>query len=144
MSKAPSSAEVVSEIAPTGRLRVAINLGNSVLAQSDPKTGAPGGVTVDLARKLGEELAVPVDLSTFDAAGKAFEALMGGAADIVFLAIDPVRAEQVAFTEPYVQIEGNFLVNAASGLHSAADIDRPASASPSRAVRPTISSSRAS
>ena len=42
----------------------------------------------------------------FDAAGKAFDALKPGKVDIVFLAIEPVRAAEIEFTAPYVIIEG--------------------------------------
>jgi polar amino acid transport system substrate-binding protein len=114
----------IEDLAPTGRLRASINLGNIVLAQTDPATGKPAGVTPELARALGERLGVPVDLVTFDAAGKAFDAFKSGAVDIVFLAIDPVRAEEVAFTPPYALIEGNFVVRAGSALKSMSDIDR--------------------
>jgi polar amino acid transport system substrate-binding protein len=116
--------QAVEDLAPTGRLRASINLGNIVLAQTDPATGLPSGVTPELARALGQRLGVPVDLVTFDAAGKAFDAFKRGAVDIVFLAIDPVRAEEVAFTPPYALIEGNFVVPAASALKSMSDIDR--------------------
>ena len=116
--------KAVEDLAPTGRLRASINLGNIVLAQTDPATGKPAGVTTELARALGERLGVPVDLVTFDAAGKAFDAFKRGAVDIVFLAIDPVRAEEVAFTPPYALIEGNFVVPASSSLKSMSDIDR--------------------
>src|SRR5665213_3925255 len=68
------SPEIVKEFAPTGSLRAAINQGNSVLAQKGPN-GEPLGITVDMARELGKRLGVPVELSIFDAAGKAFEAL---------------------------------------------------------------------
>src|SRR5271157_4066682 len=108
------TANIVQEIAPTGRLRASINLGNIVLAQADPKTGAPAGVTPELARELGKRLDIPVDLVTFDAAGKAFDAFTRSEVDLVFLAIEPVRAEQVSFTPPYVLIEGNFVVRANS------------------------------
>src|SRR5690242_7262552 len=118
------SPDVVKSLAPAGRLRVAINLGNIVLAQTDEATGAPRGVTVDLARELGRRLGVPVDFTTFDGAGKAFEALKGGAIDIVFLAIEPVRAAQVAFTAPYVLIEGVYMVPKDSPLKAVADVDR--------------------
>jgi polar amino acid transport system substrate-binding protein len=50
-SDAPSS--VVAELAPSGRLRAAINYGNGVLAQKDPATGEPRGVTAELSRELG-------------------------------------------------------------------------------------------
>ena len=116
--------EIVSELAPTGRLRVAINLGNIVLAQRNPSDGSPTGVSVELARRLGEYLGVPVDLVTFDAAGKVFGALKRSELDIVFLAIDPVRAAEIAFTQPYVLIEGNFVVPKKSMLTSMLDLDQ--------------------
>jgi polar amino acid transport system substrate-binding protein len=117
------SPDIVKELAPTGKLRAAINLGNIVLAQLDETIG-PKGVTVDLARELGRRLAVPVELSPFDAAGKAFEALKAGKVDIVFLAIEPVRAAEVAFTAPYVIIEGVYMVPKDSSLNAVADVDR--------------------
>lgn len=117
------SPDIVKELAPTGRLRVAINLGNIVLAQTDA-AGQPKGVTVELARELGRRLGVPVDLSTYDAAGKSFESLKAGSSDIVFLAIEPVRAAEVAFTAPYVIIEGVYMVPKDSSLKSVADVDR--------------------
>ncbi len=63
--------EAVKDLAPTGTLRAAINLGNVVLAQKD-EMGQPKGITVDLARELGKRLSVPVQLVPFDAAGKVF------------------------------------------------------------------------
>jgi polar amino acid transport system substrate-binding protein len=113
-----------SELAPSGKLRAAINFGNPVLAQKDPTTGEPRGVSVDLARKLGRRLGVPVELVTFDAAGKVFDALKMGAWDIAFLAIDPERAAEIAFTAPYVVIEGTYLVPADSPLRTVEDVDR--------------------
>ncbi len=122
MTAAPP--DVVKSLAPTGRLRVALNLGNIVLVQTDESTGAEKGVTVDLAGELGRRLGVPVDFTTFDGAGKAFEALKGGGIDIVFLAIEPVRAAEVAFTAPYVLIEGVYMVAKDSPLHAVAEVDR--------------------
>jgi polar amino acid transport system substrate-binding protein len=118
------SADVVKDLAPTGKLRAAINLGNMVLAQKDAASGELGGVTVDLARELGRRLAVPVELVPFDAAGKVFDALKSGAWDIAFLAIEPVRAAEISFTAPYVIIEGVYMVPADSPLQAVADVDR--------------------
>ena len=115
---------VRSELAPSGKLRAAINFGNPVLAQKEPATGEPRGVSVDLARELGRRLDVPVELVTFDAAGKVFDALRANAWDVAFLAIDPARASEVAFTAPYVVIEGTFLVLADSPLRTIGDVDR--------------------
>jgi len=113
-----------SELAPTGKLRAAINFGNPVLAQKDPATGEPRGVSVDLARELGRRLGVPVVLVTFDAAGKVFDALKTGSWDIAFMAIDPARAAEIVFTAPYVVIEGTYLVPADSALRTIEDVDR--------------------
>jgi len=120
VSTAPS--DVVKDLAPTGKLRAAINLGNIVLAQGTPQ--APRGITVDLARELARRLAVPLDITTYDAAGKVFEALKAGSWDIAFLAIEPVRAAEIAFTAPYVLIEGNYMVPESSPLKTPADVDR--------------------
>ena len=98
--------------------------GNSVLVQRNAATGEPRGVTVELARELGRRLGVPVDLVPFDAAGKVFEALKRGAWDIVFLAIEPVRAAEIDFTAPYVIIEGVYMVPKDSALKTVADVDR--------------------
>src|SRR5204862_2003270 len=116
---------VCSELAPTGKLRAAINLGNPILAQKDPATGEAGGVSVDIARELGRRLGVAVDLVTFDTAGKAFEAVKTGAVDVAFLAIDPKRAADIDFTAPYVIIEGGYLVPTDSPLRTINDVDRP-------------------
>jgi len=117
------SADVMKDLAPTGKLRASINLGNIVLAQGTPD--APGGVTPELARELAQRLGVPCELKCFDAAGKAFEALKGGQVDIVFLAIEPVRAAEIEFTAPYVIIEGIYMVPKDSPLKTPADVDRP-------------------
>ena len=72
------STDILRDLAPGGKLRAAINLGNSVLAQTDAASGQPKGVTPDLARELGRRLAVPVEFVIFDAAGKVFEAARAG------------------------------------------------------------------
>ena len=118
------AADLVKDLAPTGTLRAAINLGNMVLAQKDPATGDMRGVTVDLARELARRVGLPLELVPFDAAGKVFEALKAGAWDVAFLAIEPVRAAEIAFTAPYVIIEGVYLVPKDSPLRAVADVDR--------------------
>jgi polar amino acid transport system substrate-binding protein len=118
------SPDLVKELAPTGRLRAAINFGNSVLAQPDPAGGPPRGVSGELARELARRLGVGVDYVTFDAAGKVFEALKENLWDVAFLAIDPVRAAGIAFTAPYVVIEGVYLVPKDSPLQAVEDVDR--------------------
>ena len=119
------SPDLLQELAPTGRLRVALNFGNIVLAQRDPAGGDPKGIAVDLARALGRELQLPVDFIGFDAAGKVVEALSGNLWDLSFLAIDAAREQTMTFTSPYLMIEGTYLVKSVSAFRQAADLDRP-------------------
>jgi polar amino acid transport system substrate-binding protein len=117
--------KVLKDLAPTGKLRAAINLGNSVLTQTDAATGKPKGITPDLANELGKRLGVPVELVTFNAAGKVFEAVKTNAWDIAFVAIEPVRAAEIEFSAPYVIIEGCYMVPKDSPIKVNADVDRP-------------------
>jgi polar amino acid transport system substrate-binding protein len=121
----PAMDSVIKDLAPGGKLRAAINLGNSVLAQTDPATGKPTGITPDLARELGRRLGVPVELVTYSAAGKVFDAAKTGEWDIAFVAIEPVRAAEIEFSAPYVIIEGTYMVPKDSPLKVIEDVDRP-------------------
>jgi polar amino acid transport system substrate-binding protein len=114
----------MAELAPHGKLRAAINFGNIVLAQKDPATGEPRGVSAELARELGRRLGVPLAFVGFDAAGKVFDALQRQEWDVAFMAIDPVRAAAIDFTGPYVVIEGAYAVPKDSPLQQVEDVDR--------------------
>lgn len=115
---------LLHDLAPTGRLRSTINLGNIVLAQR-AQDGSLGGVSVDLARALARRLGVEAELHPFDTAGAAFAALRDGACDIGFLAVDPERAETLDFTPPYVVIEGAYLVPEGAPYREPEEVDRP-------------------
>jgi polar amino acid transport system substrate-binding protein len=117
--------EAARSLAPSGTLRAAINFGNPVLAQRDPASGEPRGVSADLAREVSQRLGVPLQFVPFNGAGFVTDAVKSGAWDIAFLAIDPGRAEGISFTPPYVVIEGAYLVPQSSPLRSVEDVDRP-------------------
>lgn len=114
--------EILKDLAPTGRIRAAINVGNSVLAQRDGN-GAKG-VSVDLARELARRLGLDAELVVFDAAGKVFKALEENRWDVAFLAIEPARATAIDFTDPYVLIDGVYAVPGNSPMRGSADVDR--------------------
>jgi polar amino acid transport system substrate-binding protein len=115
---------VVSSFAPTGKVRASINLGNPILANKDPVSGEPGGVSVDLARAFAKRLGVELELVVFDTAGKSVQAVSDEQADFGFFAIDPLRGEKIAFTAPYVLIEGYYLVRDDSPIRSNDAVDQ--------------------
>jgi polar amino acid transport system substrate-binding protein len=110
-------------LAPTGKLRVGINYGNPVLAKRDAATGELSGVAVDLARELARRIDIPIELVSFESAGKMFDAVKNGAWDVAFLAIDPARADEIDFTTPYIEIEGTYLVPGDSKFHTVDEVD---------------------
>ena len=119
-----SATAACADLAPQGILRASINLGNPLLARRDATSGEVGGVSVDLARALAERLAVPLELVVFDTAGRSVEAVSETRADVGFFAIDPQRGQDIAFTAPYVLIEGCYLVRDASPLTHNEEVDR--------------------
>lgn len=119
----PRPNPTMSEIAPTGRLRAAINLGNIVLAHRDA-AGEPAGVSVDLARELARRLDLRLDIVPFDAAGKVTASAGQDVWDVAFLAVDPVRAGEITFTAPYVLIEGTYMVPDKSPVRTVGEVDR--------------------
>ena len=116
---------VVGKFAPTGILRAAINLGNPVLAKRDPGSGSPVGVSIDLADNFAKRLGVGIEFVLVDSAGKSVEAVTREEADMGFFAVDPSRGQGIAFTAPYVLIEGCYLVRKDSNIQSNEDVDSP-------------------
>ena len=112
-------------LAPTGKLRASINLGNPILANRRPGSEQAFGVSVDLATALADLLGVGVELMVVDAAAKSVDAVKAGRADVGFFAIDPLRSDGIRFSAPYVFIEGAYLVRQNSPLADNAQVDRP-------------------
>ena len=115
---------IIQAFTPADKLRASINLGNPILAGKDA-SGTVVGVSVDLARAFAAKLGVELELVVFDAAGKSVQAVSEERADFGFFAVDPLRGETIAFTEPYVLIEGYYLVRDASPIRDNADVDQP-------------------
>lgn len=119
----PVSPALVAAFAPNGTLRASINLGNPILANKDAATGAPVGVSVDMAREFARRLGVDIELVQFEKAAASVDAVKNEKADIGFFAIDPARSEGLLFTAAYVLIEGSYLVPESSPLTDNAQID---------------------
>jgi polar amino acid transport system substrate-binding protein len=116
--------DVLADLAPGGRLRAAINYGNPILANRDPVSGEPKGISVDLARALAGQLGVPLDLVVYDAAGKVVDALARNEWDVAFVARDPIRGKGIEQSFSYIVIEGAYLVRDDSPIQSNDEVDR--------------------
>ena len=113
----------LSSFAPTGTLRVGINLGNPILANEDPSSKKLHGVTIDIANEISKRLNLPVELIPFKTASATVDAVKGGNIDLVFVAIDPVRGADISYTPAYIQIEGAYMVKTSSPLKTNEEVD---------------------
>ena len=119
----PVSADIVAALAPSGRMRAAINLGNAVLAQRDPKTGVVGGVIVDMSNELARRLGTPIDFIYYDTGGKIAPSQPMDRWSISFLGTEQSRAANFDVTEPYLTLDGTYLVKENSKYQHVADLD---------------------
>ena len=119
------SQQVKAELAPTGVLRAGINLSNFLLVTGKTDAGDPVGVAPDMASEIARRLGVPVQYVTYKTPGELADMADTGAWDIGLIGAEPQRAEKIAFTPAYVEIEATYLVPAGSTLRSIADVDRP-------------------
>ena len=126
MSSAPATsiAAARAELAPTGVLRAGLNFSNFLITKRDPATGAIGGVAADLAHEIGRRLGVPVAFVGYETPGQMADAAQSGVWDIAFLGAEPLRAQQIAFSAAYLEIEATYLVPAGSKVQSVDEVDR--------------------
>jgi polar amino acid transport system substrate-binding protein len=117
--------DVIAQLAPTGVLRAGINLSNFLLVSGRSASGEPEGVSPDMARAVAERLGVPVQLVPYPRPGLLADAVGTGAWDIGLIGAEPQRAERIAFTAAYAEIEATYLVPPGSPIVSSAEVDRP-------------------
>ena len=117
--------DIRSELAPSGVLRAGINLGNPLLVTGETASGDPEGVSPDMARTIAERLGVEVAYVPFASPGELADAADANAWDIGLIAAEPKRAETIAFTPAYVEIEATYLVPAGSAIQTIDAVDRP-------------------
>jgi polar amino acid transport system substrate-binding protein len=117
------SPDVITQLAPTGALRAGINLSNFLLVTGKSPNGDPEGVSPDMAAEVARRLGVPLKLVPFKSPGELADAAGKNIWDIGLIGAEPQRAEQIAFTAAYVEIEATYLVPAGSRLKTIADVD---------------------
>jgi len=115
--------EAVRRLATSGTLRAAINVGNTVLAKASGD--ALSGIAVDLSRELARRAGLGIAFVVVNSAKEITASVNDDAWDIGFLAVDPDRARDIAFTEPYIKIEGTYMVRDESDLVSPEAVDQP-------------------
>jgi len=117
--------QVKSELAPGGVLRAGLNLSNFLLVSGKTPEGEPAGVAPDMAAEIARRLGVPVTYVSYKTPGELADAAETGAWDIGLIGAEPQRAEKIAFTPAYVEIEATYLVPAGSPIATLDDVDKP-------------------
>src|SRR6185295_2061866 len=113
-----------SEFAPTGKLRVGLNMSNFLLTAKDAATGEPKGIAADLGRELVKRLGLAVELVPYPGPGVLADDAGKNKWDVGFLGAEPQRANEIDFTGAYVEIEATYLLPGGSPLKSVAEVDR--------------------
>ena len=116
--------DLKSELAPKGVLRAALNMANNLLVTGRSPSGEPTGVAPDMAHEIGRRLGVAVRLVPFPSPGELADAADADVWDIGMIGAEPARAEKIAFTPTYVEIEATYLVPAGSPFRQAGEVDR--------------------
>jgi polar amino acid transport system substrate-binding protein len=119
------SPDILAQLAPTGVLRAGINMGNFLLVTGRSDNGDPEGVSPGMAHAIADRLGVPVRYVAYPRPGELADAVGGDAWDIGLIGAEPQRAEKIAFTAAYAEIEATYLVPAGSSISSLAEVDRP-------------------
>jgi polar amino acid transport system substrate-binding protein len=117
--------EVRQQLAPSGTLRAAINLSNPLLVTDKAANGDPQGVSPDMAAAVAAALGVGLKLVTYPNPGVLADGMAKGEWDIGMIAAEPARAETIAFTAAYTQIEATYLVRGDTHFQSIEEVDAP-------------------
>lgn len=120
----PLSTEAKAQLTSTGALRAGINMGNFLLVTGRTPEGDPDGVSPDMARGIAARLGVPLRLVPYKSPGELGDAVNDNAWDIGLIGAEPQRAEKIAFTEAYAEIEATYLVPAGSPINTVDEVDR--------------------
>jgi polar amino acid transport system substrate-binding protein len=116
--------QIVAELAPTGVLRAGINMSNFLLVTGRSETGDPQGVAPDMAAEIAKRLNVQVAYVKFERPSHLADAAGTNSWDIGLIGAEPQRAEKIAFTAAYCEIEATYLVPKGSPAQNVADVDR--------------------
>jgi len=117
--------EAKAQLTPTGVLRAGVNMSNFLLVTGRTPEGDPDGCSPDMARAIAAKLGVPCKLVPYQNPGLLGDAVDSNEWDIGLIGAEPQRAQKIAFSAAYVEIEATYLVPAGSPIQSVAEVDRP-------------------
>ena len=117
--------DILAGLAPHGHLRAAMNMSNFLLVSGTDEDGQPDGLSPDIAREIARRVGVACELVPFAGPGILADAAGGDIWDIANIAIEPERAAVIDFSQPYIQIDANFLARKGSGLIRNEQVNRP-------------------
>jgi len=118
------SPDIVSELAPTGKLRAGINMSNFLLVTGKAENGDPQGVSPEMAAEIAHRLGVEVEYVPFKTPGELADAALDNVWDIGNIGAEPQRAQHIDFTAAYVEIKATYLVPPGSVIQSIEDVDQ--------------------
>ena len=124
VNTAPTT-EVRQALAPTGKLRVALQLGSPHNVIRDPVSGEMKGVGYDLGKELARRAGVPFEPVLYPSVGALLDGGKAGAWDVAFVGFSPARAKEWDFTALHMEVEFGYLVPGGSSISTMADVDRP-------------------
>ena len=115
---------ISKQLAPTGILRIGINMSNFLLVSGVNSSGLPKGVSPDLGKKIAKELNIPHKLVQYKRPGELADAVNKNQWDIGNIAFEPKRAETIDFSNAYVNIDANFLVRKIDNFKTNEDVSK--------------------
>ena len=126
-SGAKAQEAAVKELIPTGKLRFGVAFAPKMSALFVVKDagGSPRGVTADLGNELAQRLGVPIEFMVAPNTGVLTDALASAAIDVAFMPVDEERKKRLEFGPAYCLVESTYMVTAASGIRTLAEVDRP-------------------
>lgn len=126
MASSANADALKDQIAPTGKLRVAIAISPAGGAFWCTKTenGGYAGVPVDLGREMAAQLGVPVEYVVHQNSGQITDAAAKETWDVTFLPKDPERETRMTFGPIYEVADATYIVKPDSAIKSFSDLDQ--------------------
>lgn len=121
----PATPQVREALAPTGKLRVGLQLGTPHNVIRDSVSGEMKGVGFDLGKELARRIGVPFEPVLYPSIGALLDAGKSGAWDVAFVGFSPERAKEWDFTALHLEVEFGYLIPGGSSISTIKDVDLP-------------------